>query len=225
MKTFSFVIPTYNRYDLLHQVLYDIYQKCSPVHEVIVVDDCSTEESYTSGLRWWKGNGMLPIRHVRMKENSMFLKASNAGLKRATGDIVCLLSNDVRLHGDVVRETILALEENAKRLIGGRLLDFDTGWNTFKGAPPFWYIEGWMLTTWNTSWKDWGYLDERFAPSDMEDVDISTTAMARGYRLFALPADMTQHLGGQSIGFNPAREAITIANKEKFRRKWIENEK
>jgi glycosyltransferase involved in cell wall biosynthesis len=118
MMTFSFVIPTYNHYNLLHQTLFDIYQKCSPVHEVIVVDDCSTDLDYHSGLRWWKESSMLPIRVVKMKENSMFLKASNAGLKKATGDIVCLLSNDVRLRGDIVKSITGILDELPNTLIG-----------------------------------------------------------------------------------------------------------
>jgi len=30
-----------------------------------------------------------------------------------------------------------------------------------------------------------------------------------------------EHLGGQTIGFNPEREAITIRNKEIFRKKYV----
>jgi GT2 family glycosyltransferase len=220
MKTFSFVIPTYNHYNLLHQCLYDIYQKCSPVDEVIVVDDCSTDQDYHDGLRWWVGNGMLPIRVVKMKENSMFLKASNAGLKRATGDIVCLLSNDVRLHKDIVTQISDMINSYERCLIGGRYLAFDTGWNTF-GAAMFPYLEGWLLATSRESWEELDYFDTRFAPSDMEDVDLSATARMRGYHLLPLDDRATTHMGGQSIGFNPEREAITIVNKEKFRKKWV----
>jgi glycosyltransferase involved in cell wall biosynthesis len=224
MKTFSFVIPTYNHYNLLHQILYDIYQKCSPslylIKEVIVVDDCSTDEDYISGLSWWKKNGMLPIRHIRMSENSMFLKASNAGLKKAEGDIVCLISNDVRIVRNIVQEIILLMEEKERRLVGGRFLDWDTGWNSF-GKNIFPYLEGWLLAAYRDGWKKLEYFDERFAPSDMEDIDISTKALSMGYDLVALHEIMTKHLGGQSIGFNPEREKITIANKEKFRQKWM----
>lgn len=215
MKTFSFVIPTYNHYPLLHQTLYDIYQRCSPVHEVIVVDDGSTDEDYVNGLKWWKSNGMLPVRHVRMSQNSGFLKSSNAGLKKATGDVVCLLSNDVRLYKDIVKGILDNLSgQSGGALIGGRYLDWDTGWNTF-GKQAFPYLEGWLLATTKEAWNELFYFDERYVPCDFEDVDLSTTALSLGYNLVALPSDMTHHLGGQSLGFNPAREAITLANKEK----------
>jgi len=220
MKTFSFVIPTYNHYPLLHTTLYDIYQKCSRPDEVIVVDDYSDDETYHAGLKWWKENGMLPIRHVRTKENYGFLKASNVGLKKAKGDIVCLMSNDVRLHGDILTQISRILSaENGGTLVGGRMIDWDSGWNTFNGRT-YKYLEGWLLATTNDAWRELGYFDTQFAPSDMEDVDLSATAFALGYDLIALPQDLTHHMGGQSIGFNPEREAITIQNKEKFRLKW-----
>jgi glycosyltransferase involved in cell wall biosynthesis len=217
------VIPTFNHYDLLHTLLYDIYQKCSPslsiIKEVIVVDDCSTDEDYRNGLRWWKENGMLPVRHIRMSENSMFLKASNAGLKKATGDMICLISNDVRIKGDIVGQ-ILSSDTPDVVMFGGRLLDWDTGWNTFDGHT-FPYLEGWLLAACKTMWEYVGYFDERFAPSDMEDVDISTTVLSKGLYLQPLPDHMTHHMGGQSIHYGSEREAITIANKEKFRLKWM----
>lgn len=221
MKTFSFVIPTYNRYDLLHQVLYDIYKNCSPVHEVVVVDDSSTEDSYQNGLRWWKGNGMLPIRHVKTDENRGFLRASNIGLKKAKGDIICLLSNDVRVHGNIVKAiTDFIASERGGTLVGGRMIDWDSGWNTFDDRT-FKYLEGWLLATTQNAWKELGYFDDVFAPSDYEDVDLSTTALSLGYELLSLPEELTHHIGGQSIGFNPEREKITQENQKKFRKKWL----
>jgi len=221
MKTFSFVIPTFNHYPLLHQTLFDIYQKCSTVDEIIVVDDASTDTDYHDGLAWWKSNNMFTnLRHVKMSQNVGFLKASNAGLKKATSDVVCLLSNDVRIRKDIVREIVGKISLEWKMLIGGRYLDWDTGWNIFDNRL-FPYLDGWLLATTRESWEELGYFDERFVPSDMEDIDISTKALTLGYNLIALPSDMTHHLGGQSIGFNPARESITLANKEKFRNKWM----
>ena len=47
----SIVIPSYNNYALLHQLLMDIYKKCPDVYEVIVVDDNSSEEEMFEGLQ------------------------------------------------------------------------------------------------------------------------------------------------------------------------------
>lgn len=217
--TFSFVIPTYNHYDLVHQVLFDIYKHCSGVDEVIIMDDASPEP-LSDGLNWWMTNGLLNVRHIRMKENKGFLKNSNTGLKLATGDVVCLLSNDVRLRGDISRLCCGMLDEFPKALIGGRLLYWDTGWNTFNGTV-YPYLEGWLLCTSKDGWKELGYFDERFAPHDYEDVDLSTSASALGYSLFPLVDDLTTHLGAQSIGYNPGREEQTQINRKKFFNKWV----
>jgi GT2 family glycosyltransferase len=156
-----------------------------------------------------------------MNKNVGFLKASNAGLKKADGDVVCLISNDVRIYKDIVHGIFDKVSGwHSPVLVGGRLLDFDTGWNEFDGKI-FNYLEGWLLATTKDAWSELFYFDEQFIPSDMEDVDISTKALSLGYELISLPAEMTHHIGGQSIGFNPEREAITIRNKEKFRNKWM----
>lgn len=216
----SVVIPIYNRWALTHQCLYDLYNKCTQIDEVIIVNDNSPDDDVYSGLNWWKSTKMLPIRELRLDKNVMFLKASNLGMNRTNGEIVILLSNDVRINNDIVQPIIDILEANPQTLVGGRLLDWDTGWNTFDGVI-FPYLEGWLLAATKDAWLDLDFFDERYMPSDMEDVDLSTMAKALGYELRALPSEYTHHIGGQSIGFNPAREAITIANKEKFRLKWM----
>jgi len=218
--TFSIVIPTYNHYDLLNQVLFGIYQKCAPVDEVIVVDDCSTDKDYYDGLSWWKENGMLPVRHLHMSENGGFIKSSNAGLKRAKGDIVCLLSNDVKIGSDIVTSISAVLGVEQKSLVGNRLIDWDSGWNRF-GKVIYPYLEGWLLATTADGWKDLGYLDVDLVPNDYEDVALSTVAIAKNYSLIPLNDSNVVHMGGQSIGFNPAREEVTRRNQEKFRVKYV----
>jgi GT2 family glycosyltransferase len=209
----------------LHQILWDIYDKCQPsissILEVIVVDDCSDALDYHDGLEWWKGNGMLPIRHVRMNKNVGFLKASNTGLKKADGDVVCLISNDVRIYKDIVRGIFDKISGwPVPVLVGGRLLDWNTGWNEFDGKI-FNYLEGWLLATTKYAWSELFYFDEQFVPHDFEDVSLSTKALSLGYELIELPSEMTHHLSGQSIGFSSEREDITKRNREIFKQLWI----
>ena len=224
MSKVSIVIPNYNRYDLVHQLLFDLYKNCSPVYEVIVVNDGCTEEESFSGLIWWKQTKMLPVMHLDLADNVGFLLASNAGMKSATGDIIALISNDVRIKDDIVTKINLQINTTYNSFIGGRLLNFDTGWNSFSsgmgGKHLFSYLEGWLLAARKDSWEEFGYFDERYVPHDFEDVDISTTASKLEYMLVSLPEESTYHAGAQSIGYNPEREALTKRNREKFRKKW-----
>lgn len=223
---FSFVIPAYNDYKLLHQLLWDIYKNCSLPYEVIVTDDGDDQET-VDGLKWWgQESKLLPIKHYR-HENIGFLENSNYGLQIARGDVVCLVSTDVRIYKDLVALGN-SLPEVQKRnggkiLLGGRHFQSSTGWNEFDGRI-FPYVEGWLLMTTIENWEELGYFDERFAPQDFEDVDLSTQAIHLGYSLAEITPDageVVSHIGAQSIGYSPEREAITQINREKFRKKWI----
>ena len=212
---FSFVIPTYGNWELLHQLLFDIYKHCSTVHEILIMDDDTNDEAFLNGLAWWNSTELLPITHIRNADNLGFLKNSNKGIKMATGDMVCLVSTDVRIYQDIVSHGI-----THNQVVGGRYLDYDTGWNTFDGQM-FPYLEGWLLCTYKDTWNTLKYFDERFAPNDMEDVDFSAKALDAGLELITYPEGYVSHIGAQSIPYGDERELGTIKNKEKFRRKWI----
>lgn len=218
-KSFSIVIPTYNHYDLIHSQLYQIYKICKHVSEVIVVNDCSTDKDYYDGMSWWKENGMLPLRVLDMKHNGGFILSSNYGIQKANGDVVCLLSSDVKVGSDISVTIPAILNVNNRCLVGGRLLDWDTGWNRF-GNYIYPYLEGWLLATTKDNWKELGYLDEDLIPNDFEDVSLSTKAIEMDYTLVPLNDDRIVHIGAQTIGYNPAREEITKRNKEIFRKKY-----
>ena len=213
---FSFVIPTYKNYALIHQVLWDIYKNCSSPYEIIVVDDAGDTETI-NGLSWWKTSLFSQLIHYVQSENLGFLKNSNSGLLAATGDVICLVSTDVRIHKDITTASMY-LADDPKQIIGTRLLSYDTGWNKF-GNKVFPYLEGWLLCATSQAWKELNYFDERFAPNDFEDVDFSTKAVAAGYRLTEL-TEYATHIGGQSLGYSPERESLTIENKRKFKEKW-----
>lgn len=218
MKKVSFVITNYNGWSMVHQLLFDIFKTCHlpSIHEVIVVNNGCTEPESFSGLEWWVSTGILPVREVRLEKNIGFLRAANAGMREAKGDVVCLVSNDVRIHDDVVS----FITKSGRTLFGGRLLDYDTGWNSFDGRV-FPYLEGWLLATDKSVWEELGYFDERFAPNDMEDVDLSTSALASGCILFPIPDGYATHIGAQTLKYTPEREEITKKNREKFREKWV----
>lgn len=221
MTSVSIVIPCYNHWELTHQLLFDIYKNCSPVSEVIVVDDKSPDKAVQDGLSWWSNTHMLPIETISLKENVGFLRAANTGLKAADGDVICLISNDVRVRKDLVSFLSSA---NRTAIWGGRLLDWDTGWNTFNGKT-FPYLEGWILAADKRAWKELDYFDELYCPNDMEDVDLSAKAVSQNFLLHIFPEGYVEHVGAQTIGYGDARESITKINQKKFEAKWISKAK
>lgn len=214
--TTSIIIPAYGRWDHLHILLYDLYKNCSLIEEVIIVNDLPSDKDTRNGLAWWKTTNMLPIEVIENTENLGFLKSSNLGMKSAVEDNIILISTDVRVHKDIVQYVGLS---QSQYIMGGRLLDFQTGWNNF-GNRTFPYLEGWILGISRDGWKEIGYFDERFAPNDYEDIDISTTAISLDYHLSTFPDGYVSHIGAQSISYGDQREKGTKINQIKFAEKW-----
>lgn len=215
----SFVIPVFNHFDLLNQLLVDIVNHTNP-DEIIVVDDHSQDSETLDGLNWWGIN--LGIKVIRPIQNLGFLKASNYGMSKATGDILCLISSDVRIEDDLVQTVRNLLSGTPRMLIGGIVYWHDTGWNCF-GNTLYPYCEGWLLSCTKEAWGEFGGFDERYAPHDYEDMDFSTTAISKGYSLYSLNNPRIKHLAAQTIGYSEQREEITKRNRERFREKWIKD--
>lgn len=224
----SIIIPFFNRWELTHARLLELYRFAPENVEIILVDDASTEDMIDSGIAWWQKNiypiTNRPIRYHKNPENLGFGGAMNEGAKLAKGDILVFLSNDVIMNGDIVTEIITKLQENNKVLLGGEIINFDSGWNTLlvdgkKMIIP--YCNGWLLACTKEVWDAIGGFDLRYGKYDYEDIDISLTAQFLGYNLIALNSKYARHIGGATIyALNSDRQAQTLKNKELFRQKW-----
>jgi glycosyltransferase involved in cell wall biosynthesis len=84
----SVVIPTYNRARLVEEAIASVLRQTMPVHEVIVVDDGSTDATREL-IRGHDG----PITLVT-QDHLGAAAARNRGLARATGDWVAFLDSD-----------------------------------------------------------------------------------------------------------------------------------
>ena len=226
------VIPMYNHWNLLHSLLWDLYTKeKGNIDSVLVINNGSTDEDVGNGLRWWTREtkfNKYPIHVMNIDENCGFLLAANAGLKQIAhrpepyvdaNDIIILISNDVQIKAPFIHQIRDILEKSAQTLVGGILYSSSTGWNMV-GGKVYPYLEGWLLATTASNWEMLNYFDERFTPCDYEDIDLSTEALKVGMELVPLNNPGLIHLGAQTLGYNPEREANTIKNKERFETKW-----
>lgn len=87
--SFSIVIPSYKRADLLHDCLTSVTQFAPPHTQIIVVDDGSINATISQTAQRFPS--VTVIRHPR---SLGFCRAANHGLDAATGDIVELLNDD-----------------------------------------------------------------------------------------------------------------------------------
>jgi len=218
----SIVIPFYNNWTLTHQRMMELHDFIQTPCEIILVNDASTEEGIDGGVAWWqKFSGIKhKVRYIKLEENHGFGWSMNIGTSKATGDIIILLSNDVIVMSDFVTEIVTLLQENNKYFIGGEVLIGDTGWNKINNTiiP---YANGWLLACTRDAWEDIGGFDLNFQRFDYEDVDISATAVSKGYILKALTNSKLKHIGGATVyKYYPDRQKYTLENRQRFIEKW-----
>ncbi len=221
--TVSICTICYGKYNLTNQFLTDLLQEKDNVDEVIVYNNGEDDET-KDGLRKWQELGVFNLS-VYQEGNLGFTIGFNRALQKAekplgTRHISFAISNDVRMTGRFIESAAQILFSKEKVLLGDQLINYDTGWNKF-GDRLFPYLAGHFIAATSDGWRDLGYFDEAYAPWDYEDVDLSTTAKEKGYSIIPLNNPHIKHLGSQTIGYNPEREAITRRNREYFQRKWL----
>lgn len=101
----SVVIPAYKDFDLLKILLERIFQTKYKNFEVLVIDDASPED--LSGLR-----KLFPIRYFRNKKNLGVAEARTIGAKKAKGEIILSLDNDVKPFADLIYEVYRFFKKN-----------------------------------------------------------------------------------------------------------------
>lgn len=84
----SVIIPTYNRIDLIARALQSVFNQTLTAHEIIVIDDGSTDHS-VEFIR-----AKFPSVILLSQKNNGVSSARNRGIKHATGNWIALLDSD-----------------------------------------------------------------------------------------------------------------------------------
>jgi glycosyltransferase involved in cell wall biosynthesis len=107
--TFSVIVPTYNRAELVERSLRTVFAQRYSAHEIIVVDDCSTDHTIDV-LRPFAEEGRIAfIRHERNLERAA---ARNTGMTRATGDFVTFLDSDDLMYPDNLADALAFVQRH-----------------------------------------------------------------------------------------------------------------
>jgi glycosyltransferase involved in cell wall biosynthesis len=91
-RTVSAIIPAYNAGQYLREALESVFQQTRVPDEVIVVDDCSTDNT-VQVVRDFEAPGKR-IRLLSTPKNSGSAIARNLGIREASGELIALLDAD-----------------------------------------------------------------------------------------------------------------------------------
>lgn len=128
MSLVSIIIPCYNHADYVRDCIRSILcQNYSPI-EVLICDDCSTDESWNilGELKRELDNACLRSVIIRNNVNIGITKTLNKLLSLSNGDFIKLLASDDMLRGEnAISEYVEYFEKNEVQVVigNGRVVD------------------------------------------------------------------------------------------------------
>lgn len=91
-KLVSVVVPNYNCEKYIRETLNSILNQTYKNIEIIIIDDCSSDESYKIALNY--ATKFSNIKVIRLEKNSGAAIARNKGIEIASGEYIAFLDSD-----------------------------------------------------------------------------------------------------------------------------------
>jgi GT2 family glycosyltransferase len=241
----SIVIPNYNGRHLLEEnlpFLFDSLKIAKLQFEIIVADDCSTDDS----IEYLKLH--YPSVHIiSTSKNSGFSTTCNTGIAVARYRYTCIVNSDVTFNDDYFLNSIRYLDNPKLFAVKGDIVNyresyddifdinrdivvyFKRGHILFKNADKFeskkydykTVLLGCCFICRTEMLKDFGGFDEIFSPYYREDLDLAMTAIKSGYAVQYIPDCQVYHKIGSTISnTQPPIKKQLVAKRNKFLLTW-----
>ncbi len=239
----SIVIPNYNQADYLLACLESIRRHTSEPHEIIIVDNGSTDHAPERA----KQLGWNEIQVIENESNIGFGPACNQGIRAARGKYIVLLNNDTLVtEGWLERMRNAAHSDPRLGLVGPRsnyvshAVQFD-GPATYhdpdsleayarelarNNRDRLEYVDRlvfFCVLIKRDLIEDIGLMDEGYAIGNFEDDDYCMLAKSRGWKLAVAQDAFIHHFGSRTffaIDDGSLHRDRMIANGRLFARKW-----
>lgn len=203
----SIVIPNYNGAKTIGNCLEAAFISAYQSFEIIIVDDCSTDDSVEIIRKF-------PCKLIRLDKHSGASKARNVGAQDSVGKILFFIDADCLLQEDTLFLVNKAFQKynNGNIVIGGTytMIPYDDSFfstfqsifinyseTKFKEAPD--YIATHAMIVDNKIFRDIGGFKEDFFLPILEDVELSHRLRRAGYRLVIDPEILVRHIFNFSL--------------------------
>ena len=119
MPDLSIIIVSYNARADLERCLQSLHSPAPSIaHEIVVVDNQSTDESAAAARRW------PGVKVIEAGSNLGFARANNIGIRASTGTSLLLLNSDTVVPPAAIDRLVAELERHPEAaVIGPRLVD------------------------------------------------------------------------------------------------------
>jgi glycosyltransferase involved in cell wall biosynthesis len=186
LRTLSIVIPAYNEGPTIHLILDQVkaVRLLNDVQkEVIIVNDCSNDDTEAAIERYRAANPSLPIRYLRHQVNQGKGAALHTGIRAATGEYVIIQDADLEYDPEEYNVLLRPVLRGVADVVYG---------SRFMGSKPhrilfFWHSIGNQALT--------------FLSNAMTNLNL--TDMETGYKLFRRDYLQRLNLTEKGFGFEP----------------------
>ena len=107
----SIIIPAYNGERYLDECIQSVYQQTCPDFEIIVVDDCSTDDTAVIVKRLQDSYGRL--RYFKNEKNLGTAGSRNLGIRESKADLIGFLDQDDRWYPTYLETQLRILDSNS----------------------------------------------------------------------------------------------------------------
>ena len=239
----SVVIPNYNGQDLLKKNLPKVFDAMSLYKngkvELIVIDDCSTDNSLVVleelKPRMESSYSQISFKIIKNEKNLGFSPSINKGVKNAIGDILLLLNTDVVPEKDFLKSILKHFQDEKIFAVGCMDKSIEGNKVVLRGRGIGVWKRGFLVhsrgkvdktnTLWvnggsgafrKSIWERLGGFNELYSPFYWEDIDLSYRALKSGYKIIFEPKSIVVHeheKGAIKKKFSPAQiKSISYRN-------------
>jgi len=216
----SVIIPCFNGAKVIVECLESVFRLDYCPLEVVVVDDCSGDDS--AGII---SRDFPRARLLKNRENKGFARTVNTGIRAARGEIIVLLNMDTVVEKDWLREMVLALSgDRSVGIVGSKIfspgkkvlqhaggLVFENGLTVHIGRNEedrgqyeekreVDYVCGAALGFRRDLLEKIGGFREIYRPMYYEDTDLALRARRAGYKVVYAPRSVLVHRENVSTG-------------------------
>lgn len=201
MRTVDVVIPNFNGRKMLEKHLPSVLRFTKPLNSLIVVDDCSIDDS-SSFLR----EKYPSVKLLKNPTNLGFTKSVNIGVQSSDADFVVLLNTDVVPKLNYLENALEYLssdgifavtfnEQNSSwpdvSWSAGKFA-FCIGGDKTKARYSAWFSGGSSIVN-RRAWVKLDGFDPVFSPGYWEDIDLGWRAWKSGYKIIWDPKSKVEH--------------------------------
>ncbi|MFD2453169.1 glycosyltransferase [Ideonella paludis] len=240
----SVIVPVYGKFQLTYDCIKSIAENLPETSfEVIVVDDCSKDETILASLVFGGS-----VRVLRNDTNLGFVKGCNRGAEHARGEYLFFLNNDTLVKPGWLDELVktfanvpnvgiagskLLFGDGSLQEVGGIIWRMGDGWNWGRNGNPEEprfsylrdadYVSGAALMIPTALFRQLDGFDLHFAPAYYEDTDLCFRVRQAGHRVVVQPTSVVVHLEGQTSGTSVTGSGMKryqAVNHRKFFDRW-----